>query len=305
VAHDNLIAARPAERYLDRALTDDIEVIARLPFVYDLLPRRKAQRPQVVGNVEHLLVGQEGQGAGHPLVDDLAVSDEDGALYPAGQRGVVGDHDDRLATLDQTLEHRKDRLGRLGVEVAGRLVGHEDGRVVGESARDGHPLLLPAGERRGQLVRLVGHPHQVQQLQGPALALRREYMPQKSIGSMMFSSSESMGRSWKNWKTMPRLRPRHAASRLSLSLSTRVSPTYTSPSLGRSMPVSMLIRVDLPLPDLPMMPTNSPASNSASIPFKIVTSPVPALKRLTMWLNRISDVAGECVRPFVQLHSGR
>ena len=46
----------------------------------------------------------------------------------------------------------------------------------------------------------------------------------------------------------------------------RVPPTTTSPAVGRSMPVIMLISVDLPLPDLPMMPTNSPAWNSTLIP---------------------------------------
>ena len=35
------------------------------------------------------------------------------------------------------------------VEVAGRLVGHENGGVVDQRARDGHPLLLAAGELAG------------------------------------------------------------------------------------------------------------------------------------------------------------
>src|SRR5215207_3083785 len=58
----------------------------------------------------------------------------------------------------------------------------------------------------------------------------------------------------------PRLRPRQAAIWPSLSVWTGTAPTITSPDVGRSMPVTMLIRVDLPLPDLPMIATNWPRS---------------------------------------------
>ena len=67
-----------------------------------------------------------------------------------------------------------------------------------------------------------------------------------------------VGRSWKNWKTTPMFRPRHLASAFSPSACTGVSPTITSPEVGWSMPVIMLMSVVLPLPDLPMSPTNSP-----------------------------------------------
>ena len=43
---------------------------------------------------------------------------------------------------------------RAGVEVAGRLVGQQDRRVVDERPRDGHALLLAAG----QLVRVMVRP---------------------------------------------------------------------------------------------------------------------------------------------------
>ena len=56
----------------------------------------------------------------------------------------------------------------------------------------------------------------------------------------------SIGRSWKNWKTMPMFRPRHFAILPSLSLWTGVPPMTISPLVGRSMPAIMLIKVDLP-----------------------------------------------------------
>jgi len=68
-----------------------------------------------------------------------------------------------------------------------------------------------------------------------------------------------MGSSWKNWNTMPRFLPRQRAMALSERVCTGVWLTQTSPEVGRSMPVIMLMRVVLPLPDLPMTLTNSPA----------------------------------------------
>ena len=170
------------------------------------------------------------------------------------------DHDDRLAAVDQALEQVEDCIGGPRVQVAGRLVGDDDRRVVGERAGDGDALLLAAGESGGQLVGLVGHLDLLEQVIARSVRSRGEYMLQKSIGSMTFSTTVSVGSSWKNWKTTPMLRPRQMASWPSRSLCTGVPATTTSPGVGRSMPVIMLISVVLPLPDLPITATNSPAS---------------------------------------------
>ncbi len=53
----------------------------------------------------------------------------------------------RLAV--ETLEQRDDLLAGLQVEVAGGLVGQDDGGVVGEGPGDGDALLLAAGELEG------------------------------------------------------------------------------------------------------------------------------------------------------------
>ena len=45
----------------------------------------------------------------------------------------------------------------------------------------------------------------------------------KSIGSMTFSAAVSVGSSWKNWKTMPTARPRHADSARSDSVCSAVA----------------------------------------------------------------------------------
>ena len=58
---------------------------------------------------------------------------------------------------------------------------------------------------------------------------------------------------------MPTHWPRQRARPFSLSLCTGWPSTITSPAVGRSMPVIILSRVDLPLPEGPTIATNSPA----------------------------------------------
>ncbi len=51
-------------------------------------------------------------------------------------------------------------------------------------------------------------------------------------------------------------------------------PITISPLVGRSMPVSILIKVDFPLPGLPMTATNSPRWTRTSILLRAFTGPV-------------------------------
>ena len=102
---------------------------------------------------------------------------------------------------------------------------------------------------------------------------RLVYMLQKSMGSSTFSSTVSEGNNWKNWKTTPMLRPRQPAICPSRSRCRAVLATCTSPADGRSMPVIMLLSVDLPLPDLPTIATNSPASICKSMALSAWNSP--------------------------------
>src|SRR6266581_3444911 len=60
---------------------------------------------------------------------------------------VVGHHDDGLAELvHQPVHQRQNILGGGPVQVAGRLVRHQDGRVGRHRAGDGNTLLLAPGE---------------------------------------------------------------------------------------------------------------------------------------------------------------
>src|SRR3954451_19668394 len=89
------------------------------------------------------------------VADDLAAAELDhAAAHPVDHRVVVrGDHDGRAGAVDPVQQlHDPDR--RLGVEVAGRLVGEQQRRVVDERARDRDTLLLAARELVGKAVEL-------------------------------------------------------------------------------------------------------------------------------------------------------
>jgi len=58
---------------------------------------------------------------------------------------------------------------------------------------------------------------------------------------------------WKNWKMIPTCLPRQRASAFSPRTASEFPPTTISPVVGWSMPVIKLSRVDLPLPDGPLI----------------------------------------------------
>ena len=89
-----------------------------------------------------------------------------------GDVQFVGDHDDGHALVVELLEHAHDLDAGAAVEIAGRLVGEQQGGLVGERAGDGDALLLAAGKLVRLVVGAVGQADRVQRLQGP-LALAR------------------------------------------------------------------------------------------------------------------------------------
>ena len=77
----------------------------------------------------------------------MAVEEADRALGISGDIGLVRDHGDGQAKLGvQPRQELHDLVRACGVEIAGRLVGDEQGRPGDDGARDRHALLLAAGE---------------------------------------------------------------------------------------------------------------------------------------------------------------
>jgi hypothetical protein len=78
---------------------------------------------------------------------DPPVDQEEDAVGARGGAGVVGDHDGGLAVeVDGVAQQVEDQRARVGVEVAGRLVGEQHGGLGDERPGDRHALLLAAGQ---------------------------------------------------------------------------------------------------------------------------------------------------------------
>src|SRR5271155_3157675 len=97
----------------------------------------------------HLLVADAG---GEVVAGDDAVADGDDAVGVFGDVGLVGDDDDGVAVGVELVEEGHDLVAGLGVEVAGGLVGEDDGGAIDEGAGDGNTLLFAAGELIGAVI---------------------------------------------------------------------------------------------------------------------------------------------------------
>ena len=116
-------------------------------------------------------------------------------------RIVRDEHDRRAAPAIDVDQEVDDLVAGAGVEIAGRLVGEQDRRLVGQRPRDRHALLLAAGELRRIVMapRPPGRPRRAARPRGaPASGA-----PAISSGTRTFSHAVSDGSRWKNWKTKP------------------------------------------------------------------------------------------------------
>ena len=163
---------------------------------------------------------------------------------PAPDRGSPAPASCRAATWPANSRSMISRAGGL-VEIAGRLVGDQDRRVGRQRARQRDALLLAARQLRRIMVAPLG------QADGVELARRRALKasatPASSSGTATFSSAVMVGMRWKDWNTMPILRPRKRASASSLELPSaspgdhdragiRPAPARPSPSAGSTCP---------------------------------------------------------------------
>ncbi len=103
---------------------------------------------------------------------DQTVADHHGALGSGGHIGLVGDEHDRPAAGVQLVEQREHVGARRGVEVAGGLVGQDQGRVGDERTGNGDALLLAAGELAGSMVDAVRQPDPGERFQRATFSFR-------------------------------------------------------------------------------------------------------------------------------------
>src|SRR5207245_4543091 len=84
---------------------------------------------------------------------DATVAHPHRPLRAAGDRRIVRDQYHGLSFLVQADQQLDNDLRSLGVEVARRLVGPDDGGLMHQGAGDSDPLLLAAGEHVRSVLR--------------------------------------------------------------------------------------------------------------------------------------------------------
>ena len=110
-------------------------------------------------------------------VHDPTIGHVDGPARLARKLDVVGDEHDRAPGVRQAPEQREDLGRRRGIEVAGRFVRDQDRRVVRECPGDRDPLLLAARGGQRELISLVAHLDELEELRGPCPPFPRRTAP--------------------------------------------------------------------------------------------------------------------------------
>src|SRR3954470_10262600 len=121
--------------YLDSAHIGDFAILLHDPNLFQDLVKLF-----FVGEREYLLCGY------------FSVMQLNAAVSEARNSRVVSDHDDGAALLVELTQQAQDDLFVLRVEIAGRLIGENDGRIVDQGTRDAHALLLATGKVSGNVV---------------------------------------------------------------------------------------------------------------------------------------------------------
>ena len=200
--------------------------------------------------------------------DDLAVPERDHARPVLGDVVLVRDQQDRDAVLlVETLEdlHHLDAGPR--VEVAGRLVGQHDRRVVDQRAGDRHALLLAAGQLVRVVMRAGLHPDRLQRRHGPLVA--RRCPPALAVVEQRQLDVLERRRPREQVEPLehePDLVVPHGGQLVPRQLGDVAAVEDVLPRLGRSRQPRMCMNVDLPDPEGPVTARNSPASMSSETP---------------------------------------
>src|SRR5690606_2442400 len=110
-------------------------------------------------------------GPAQHLAAGAPVPDGHGPLDVVGDQGVVGDDHDGGSRFVDRFERLEDLPARALVQLARGLVGEQDAWPVGEGDGYRHTLLFATGQLGRPVLGPVAHPHQVEQLHGPAAPL--------------------------------------------------------------------------------------------------------------------------------------
>src|SRR5882672_3526017 len=104
----------------------------------------------------------------HSAGTDQAVVNADSSLGVLSDAGIVSNENDRdPLVLVELLKHGQHFLAGARIQIARRLIGKEQRRMIDQCPGDGDALLLAAGKLRGVMVGAIGDPNTIEQLQRP------------------------------------------------------------------------------------------------------------------------------------------
>jgi hypothetical protein len=105
-------------------------------------------------------------------LNHLTVAEGDTAVHPGGQVHIMrGNQRPQSRRADKRHHRIEDVPGRVRVEVAGRLIGKQDARRIGDRPSNRDPLLLATGQFRRTVGAAGQKPEVIEELAGPALRL--------------------------------------------------------------------------------------------------------------------------------------
>ena len=121
-------------------------------------------------------------------------------VHPRGEVRVMGgDQRGQALAAHRRQQFLEDQAGGADIEVAGRLVGQQDARRIGQGAGDRHALLLAAGEAAGPVVLAAPAGRSWPAAPVPRSRAAARGVPAASCGSTTFSSAVNSGSRWWNW----------------------------------------------------------------------------------------------------------
>ena len=153
-------------------------------------------------------------------------------------------------------EQVDDGLAGSLVEIAGRLVRHQDRRIRHDGAGDRHALLLAARKLRRIMVQAMAEADRLQLGLGPleGLVLAGELEGQRHVLQGRHGRDEVEGLEHDADPPAAKARERILVE----AARDRCRRRRSGPNPGRSSPAMVMSRVDLPEPEGPTRPTASP-----------------------------------------------
>ena len=121
----------------------------------------------------------------------------------AAMAGIVRDQDDGLVVRGQLFEDGDDVGAGLLIEIAGRLVGEDQRRVVDQRAGDGDALALAAGELVRTMLRALVQADALERFEARARGARRVTRRRRAAAARRSSGSIARGSRLNVWKTNP------------------------------------------------------------------------------------------------------